>query len=239
MKYIYGPVRSRRLGLSLGVSLIPYKTCTFDCVYCQLGRTTHKTAERKEYVPTTEILGEFTSWLGRNRQQAQQLQYITFAGYGEPTLHPAIGQLIREIKKLTLVPVAVITNSSLLTESAVRLQLAEADLIVPSLDAAAPEVFEKIDRPQTGIRLDRIIDSLVDLRREFKGAIWLEVMLVKGFNDSPTHIRRLKEAVDRIRPDKIQLNSPVRATPDASVTAVDKDTLAEFKKILGDKCEVV
>jgi wyosine [tRNA(Phe)-imidazoG37] synthetase (radical SAM superfamily) len=239
MKYIYGPVRSRRLGLSLGVSLIPYKTCTFDCVYCQLGQTTLKTTERKEYVSTAEILAELKSWLDHNRQQAQQLQYITFAGYGEPTLNPKIGQLIEEIKKLTPAPVAVITNSSLLTDPSVRRQLLGADLIVPSLDAATPELFEKIDRPHADIRLDKIVDSLIDLRGEFKGKIWLEVMLIKGLNDSLAHIHQLKEAADRINPDKIQLNSPVRAKPDSCVTAVDKDKLAEFKKILGDKCEAV
>jgi wyosine [tRNA(Phe)-imidazoG37] synthetase (radical SAM superfamily) len=238
MKYIYGPIRSRRLGLSLGVSLTPYKVCSFDCVYCQLGRTTQKTGSRAEYVNIDEILGEVKSWLSANSAEAKKLDYITFSGAGEPTLNVGIGRLISGIKAAASVPVAVLTNSSHLSDPQVRREISAADLIVPSLDAAAQNVFEKIDKPEKGIEISRIIDGLAALRKEFRGKIWLEVMLIKGINDSPEHIAKLKEAILRIDPDKIQLNSPVRKTMQQDVACVDDGRMEEIAAILGGKTEI-
>jgi len=239
MKYIYGAVRSRRLGWSLGVTLTPYKICSFNCVYCQLGETTEKTRERKEYIMPQEIINELNSWLESNDSEAKNLNYITLSGAGEPTLDIQIGQLIAQIKKITAIPIAVITNASLLNLDLVRQALLGADLIVPSLDAATPEVFAKIDRPEENIKIEDIINGLIELRKEFRGKIWLEVMLVKGINDNLTHIRKLKEIIDKINPDKIHLNSPVRTTAKENILAVDKKKLEKFKEILGDKCEII
>lgn len=238
MKYIYGPVRSRRLGLSLGVSLVKGKACNFSCVYCQLGRTEKLTVERAEYVSPEEILAELKSWLTVNPQEAQKLDFITLSGSGEPTLNSAISEVIRGIKKLSLSKVAVLTNSSLLGNPQVRRQLIEADLIVPSLDAVTPEAFAAVDRPHKSIKIESIIDGLIALRKEFGGRIWLEVLLVAGVNDSPEQIKKLKEAVDRIRPDKVQINSPVRATAE-KIQPVERKKLEGFKRILGDNCEIV
>lgn len=239
MKYIYGPVKSRRLGLSLGITLTPYKICSFNCVYCQLGKTIEKTIERKEYIPVQEIINELKFWLQNYSLEAKNLNYITLSGAGEPILNIKIDQLITQIKKITAIPVAVITNASLLNVVLVRQALLGTDLIVPSLDAATPEVFEKIDRPEENIKIEDIINGLIELRKEFQGKIWLEVMLVKGINDNLAHIRKLKDMIDRIRPEKIHLNSPVRITSEKNILAVDKKKLEKFKEILGDNCEII
>lgn len=239
MKYIYGPVKSRRLGLSLGVSITPYKICSFDCAYCQLGKTTFKTRERKEYVQAKEILDELRFWLENIPLESQKLNYITLSGSGEPTLNANIGILLAEIKKMTTVPLAVITNASLLSDPQVRQAVSSADLIVPSLDAVTLSIFQKIDRPGEDIRVEDIINGLVSLKKEFRGKIWLEVMLVKGFNDDLRHIKKMKEVIDQINPDKIQLNSPVRTTAEPDILPVEKNKLEKIKEILGEKCEII
>jgi wyosine [tRNA(Phe)-imidazoG37] synthetase (radical SAM superfamily) len=237
MKYIYGPVRSRRLGLSLGLSLTPFKVCSFDCVYCQWGGTTRAEAARREYVPLQEILDEFSQWGAQHPDQLRELSFITFSGYGEPTLHSGIADLVQGLRKLSSVPLALITNSSMLVDPRVREAVLGFDLIVPSLDAADQEVFERIDRPYPGIKVQDILSALEALRREFKGKIWLEVMLVKGINDSPAHLEKLAAAIARIGPDKVQLNSPVRATAVEGVCGVDAKTLERMKALIGPKCE--
>lgn len=239
MKYIYGPLRSRRLGFSLGVTLTPYKICTFNCLYCQLGRTINTTSQRREYIPIPEIIKELKLWFTHNPEEARNLNYITLSGCGEPTLNIKIGELIAELKKITPLPVAVITNASLLNEASVREALSGADLIIPSLDAVTPELFTKVDRPKEGINVEGIISGLIALRREFKGKIWLEVMVLKGINDALAHARKLKDIIEQINPDKVQLNSPVRATAEDNIVAADKKRLQRFKEILGDKCEII
>jgi wyosine [tRNA(Phe)-imidazoG37] synthetase (radical SAM superfamily) len=239
MKYIYGPVKSRRIGLSLGVSLTPLKTCSFDCVYCQLGLTTVLVSERCSYLPTEVVIEELKLWLEGNKEQAASLDYITLSGFGEPTLNLELDSFINKIKALTAVPVAVITNSSTIFDPAVRHALARVSLVVPSLDAASDEIFARIDRPHPNIKIQQVVDGLVSLRREFSGKIWLEVMVVKGLNDDLRHIKKLKIAIDKINPDKIQLNSPVRNTACEDVLPVTEKKLKKIKEILGDKCDIV
>lgn len=239
MKYIYGPVNSRRLGLSLGITLTPYKICSFDCIYCQLGQTTEKTAQRQEYILIDEILNELKSWLQNNVWEAKKLNYITLSGSGEPILNIKINQLIAGIKKLTNIPIAIITNSSLLVDTSVRQAVGNVDLIVPSLDAATGEIFDKINQPHSNIKIEGIIEGLVNLKKEFRGKIWLEVMLVKGINDDLRHIKKLKAVIDRINPDKIHLNSPVRLDAKFGILPVPRNKLEKIKEILGDKCEII
>jgi len=238
MQYLYGPVKSRRLGNSLGISLTPYKTCDFDCIYCQLGRTNNLTTERKEYIKVSRIIDELKAWLESKEGLIQGLEYITLSGSGEPTLHSGLGELIAEIKKLTPLKIAVLTNASLLSDAQIRQQLMAADLIVPSLDAVSQSLFSKIDRPHPKISIENVINGLISLRKEFRGKIWLEVMLVKGVNDDIRHIRKLKEVIERINPDRVQLNSPVRTTAEAGVLPVAKSKLKKIKEILGEKAEI-
>jgi wyosine [tRNA(Phe)-imidazoG37] synthetase (radical SAM superfamily) len=238
MKYLYGPVKSRRLGNSLGISLTPYKTCDFDCIYCQLGKTSNLTVERKEYIEVNRIIDEFKTWLESRKDVSQDLAYITLSGSGEPTLNAKFSELIAELRKLTPLKIAVLTNASLLSDQEVRRQLLGADLIVPSLDAVTQILFAKIDRPHPGINIEDVVNGLIALRREFRGKIWLEVMLVKGINDDIRHIRKLKEVIERINPDKVQLNSPVRTTSEEGVFPVAKSKLKKIKAILGEKVEI-
>jgi len=239
MKYIYGPIKSRRLGLSLGLSLSLNKICNLDCIYCQWGRTPVIVSERKEYARVDEIILELKSWLQNNPQEAKELRFVTLSGLGEPTLNTCIGELIDQARKITGASVAVITNSTLLGDPLVRKSILGADLIVPSLDTVDPEVFKRIDRPFAGIKLDEIINGLVALRKEFLGKIWLEVMLVSGINDDIRHIKELHRFIQHINPDKIQLNSPVRSTAEKNVLPVEKVKLEKIKKILGNKAEII
>lgn len=239
MKYLYGPIKSRRLGFSLGLNLTPYKTCSFDCVYCQLGKTSNLTVLRSEYVKISEILDELKEWLSNHQADISALDYITLSGSGEPTLNTKISDLINQLKRFSSTKIAVITNSSLLNDAALRREILGADLIVPSLDAVAQDLLVKVDRPHQDIKVDEIINGLISLRGEFKGKIWVEVMLVKGLNDDMRHIRKLKSVIDRINPDRIQINSPVRTTSDQGVFSVDKSKLKKIKDILGEKAEII
>lgn len=233
--YIYGPVPSRRLGCSLGINVIPFKTCTFDCIYCQLSKTTHKTIERKEYIPTQEILGQLKQALSIEKK----IDYITFSGSGEPTLHSEIGKIIKTIKKITSIPIAVITNSSLLFEKKVRNDLQNADLIVPSLNAGTDEIYKRIDQPHSSLDFEKIITGLKDFRREYKGLIWLEVMLVKGINDDLRHIQRLKTIIREINPDKIQLNTVVRPPNEKFAQPLNLKDLERIRDFFEYKCEII
>ncbi|MDD2703288.1 MAG: radical SAM protein [Candidatus Omnitrophica bacterium] len=239
MKYIYGPLHSRRLGSSLGINLTPFKTCSFDCVYCQLGRTTVKTIERKEYVNTVEILEELKLWLQNNSQDAKSVEYVTLSGAGEPTLNINAGSLIAQIKKITAIPVAVITNSGSLSDPVLRREILSADVIVSTLNTADQAVFEALNRPCEGIKIENVIQGLADLRKEYKGRILLEVMIVKDINDSLEGIRKLSEAVEMINPNAVHLNSPVRVPDDSRVQSADEKRLKKIQNILGDRCEIV
>ena len=232
---IYGPVPSRRLGFSLGIDIIPSKTCSFDCIYCQLGPTTKKTLLRKEYISWHKALSQIKDILSTGLR----IDYITFSGSGEPTLNSALGKLIAEIKKITSTPVAVLTNSSLLSRKSVREALKKADVVIPSLDAATQEVFTNINRPHPSLKAEKIIAGLKTFRQEFKGSIWLEVMLVKNINDSPSHIQKLKEVIEEIKPDKIQLNTVVRPPSEEFALPLSSKELEKIKTVLGENCEII
>jgi wyosine [tRNA(Phe)-imidazoG37] synthetase (radical SAM superfamily) len=202
MGYLFGPVLSRRLGLSMGVDLLKYKTCNLDCVYCELGRTACLTSCRDRFVPGQKVLKEI------ELRRDEPFDYLTFAGSGEPTLSLDLGEVVSQAKKIVDSPVAVITNSTLLSSPSLRKELAAADVVLPSLDAASQEAFYAINRPAAGLFADEMIQGLKDFRREFSGEIWLEVMLVRGINDHEAEsIARAAEAAE---PDRIQLNTVVR-----------------------------
>lgn len=235
MKHLFGPVPSRRLGFSLGVDIIPFKVCSLDCVYCQLGRTTEKTTQRKEYIPITGVIEELKAWI----QKGGKADYITLSGSGEPTLNSCFGELIDEIKKVTNIPVAVITNSTLLTDKQVFKACLKADLVVPSLDAANQEIFEKINRPASNINIEEIIEALHLFKQQFKGKFWLEIFLIESLNTSDEHIAQLKKAAEIIKPDKIQLNTAVRPTADQGIDPMTYEKLKAIADKLGKNAEVV
>ncbi len=234
-KYIFGPVPSRRLGRSLGIDLVPYKTCSFDCVYCQLGRTTAKTLERKAYFPLDEIIGE----VDRKLKENCAFDYITLSGSGEPTLHSRIGELIEAIKKRTGKPLAVITNGSLLWDEDVRSALMPADVVAPSLDAGTQEYFEMVNRPCPDLRLDKVVDGLEAFSRKFKGKMWLEVFLLGGIFDPRSRAKEIAELTRRINPTLIQLNTVARPPCESFAVPVLREVMMELPSYFSGPAEVI
>ncbi|MDD4580695.1 MAG: radical SAM protein, partial [Methanothrix sp.] len=222
MGYLFGPVLSRRLGLSMGVDLLKFKTCNLDCVYCELGRTACLTTCRNRFVPRKEVLKEI------ELRREEPFDHLTFAGSGEPTLSLDLGEVVAYAKKVVDAPIAVITNSTLLSSPAVRKEMAAADVVLPSLDAASESAFSAINRPASGLTAAEMIQGLKDFRSEFSGEIWLEVMLVQGINDHEAEA--IAQAALSTEPDRIQLNTVVRH-PAEPVEALSKEEMERMLEI--------
>lgn len=236
MSTIFGPVPSRRLGLSLGVDLVPAKTCNFDCLYCECGRTTEHTTERRPYVPAETVLSELEAVL---KVQDDRLDYITLSGAGEPTLNSDMGRIIQGIRSLSDAPVALLTNSSLLSRSEVMAEIADLDLIMPSLDSAVPRTFRRIDRPVNTIKLEDILAGLGNLRSATRAQIWLEILFLAGINDTEAELEALVKAVDLIDPHRVQLNTVDRPPPDGRARALSRAELDSLKRYFGPRAEVI
>ncbi len=234
-KYLFGPVPSRRLGLSLGVDIVPLKTCTQNCLYCQLGIDGIVTLERKPFVPIDDVVEELKAKI----ESPLAADYITVSGSGEPTLNSQMGVLIDKIKQITDIPVAVITNGTLLGDPAVRADCSKADVVLPSLDAGDAETFNKINRPHKDINFDGFVEGLCAFRAEYAGQIWLEVFFCEGVNTGPGQIERISELVQRIGADKVHLNTVVRPPADGAAVCVTPEKLASIAAQLGPNAEVV
>jgi wyosine [tRNA(Phe)-imidazoG37] synthetase (radical SAM superfamily) len=234
-KHLYGPVASRRLGLSLGVDIVPLKVCPLDCVYCQLGKTSDKSMERRQYVSADQILTELSSTLGRGLEA----DFITIGGSGEPTLNSNLGRIVEGIKDMTDIPVAVLTNGVLFCSPDVRADCIKADVVLPSLDAGDEQTFRKINRPHEALSLEKLIAGLSAFRDEFPGKIWLEVFLVEGLNTADEQLAQIQQAIVRIRPEKIQLNTAVRPTAESEIKRVEAERLQQIALRLGPTAEVI
>jgi wyosine [tRNA(Phe)-imidazoG37] synthetase (radical SAM superfamily) len=234
-RHVYGPVPSKRLGRSLGVDLVPFKTCTYDCIYCQLGRTTCKTLERKAYVAVEEALAELDASL----RGGSAPDYIGLAGSGEPTLNSRIGEIIDAIKTMTSIPVAVLTNGSLLWMPEVREALMRADLVLPSLDAGDPRGFRTINRPHEAIAFERMVEGLAEFTRDFPGEVWLEVFLLAGVNDWPSSVKNLATLVRRIGPAWVQLNTVSRPPAEPSALAPSLERMRALLSAFPGKVELI
>ncbi len=234
MSYIFGPVPSRRLGLSLGIDLVPIKTCSYNCLYCQVGLTTDRTIDVKPYAPIEEVVEE----LQKTLQQVTP-DTITLSGSGEPTLHSEIDQIIAAINRLTNTRIALLTNGSLLWRKEVRKRILEADIVVPTLSTVFNKTFEAIHKPHGDLSLSRIIDGLIQLRKEYRGRIFLEVFFIAGINDSNDEVAGLKEVIGEISPDRIQLNTVMRPPSDSQALALDRERLEEIRSFFGDKAEII
>ncbi len=234
MTYVFGPVPSRRLGLSLGVDLIPAKTCSYDCLYCQVGRTTQKTVQSKAFVPIHEVLDELTKRLEIITPDA-----ITLSGSGEPTLYSEIDQVIAAIKRITDTKIAILTNGSLFWQEVVRRRVSGADIIMPTLTTAFEETFRTIHRSHPELSVEIIIEGLRRLRQMYNGQILLEVFLLAGINDSEKELEGLREVIETISPDKIQLNTVVRPPADQSAILLDMERLKEIRDFFGERAEII
>ncbi|TAJ43904.1 radical SAM protein [Methanofollis fontis] len=236
-QYLFGPVPSRRLGASLGIDLVPLKTCSYNCIYCECGRTTDLTLERREYVPTAGVIDELRRFLGG----APALDFITCAGSGEPTLHSGIGEIIRFLKhEFPAYRVAVLTNGSLLSDPAVREEIMPADLVIPTLNAVSEEAFRRICRPYPDLTAAGVNAGIRQFAADYSGALWLEVFIVPGINDSDEEIDRIDAEIRAIAPDKVQLNTLDRPGAVPWVTPADDDALDRIAgRITGAPVEIV
>jgi wyosine [tRNA(Phe)-imidazoG37] synthetase (radical SAM superfamily) len=235
MSFLFGPVNSRRLGLSLGVDIIPYKTCTFDCIYCELGRTTDLTLERRPF-QVEAIIREIREYF---QNPPTIPDYVTLAGSGEPTLNTGIGEILKAVKETTPRPAAVLTNGSLLYRPEVRQALALADVVLPSLDAAREETFHRLNRPAPGLNLPMILTGLKTFRQEYAGRIWLEIMLLKGINDQEDDLAALKREIEGIAPDRIQLNTAVRPVAESWAQPLSRSEMEAVAAYLGAGAEII
>ncbi|HSQ76247.1 MAG TPA: radical SAM protein, partial [Bacteroidota bacterium] len=234
-RWLYGPVPSRRLGRSLGIDLVPFKTCSFDCIYCQLGRTTDKTLERKEYVPIGEVLAELERKLG----EEDRPDYISLAGSGEPTLNSGIGSLISGIKNMTDIPVAVLTNGSLLWMSEVQDALMHADLVIPSLDAGDKYLFQYVNRPHEDLSFDQIVDGLVAFTGRFTGEVWLEVLLLAGVTGIRSEAEKIAALAKRVGAARVQLNTASRPPAEDYAFALPAEEMLALKSVFPGRVDII
>lgn len=231
MKCVYGPVPSRRLGRSLGIDPIPSKTCNYQCIYCQLGKTTNFTNKRRNYYPKNKIISEMRKAINQNKNN---FDYITFVGSGEPTLYKDLGDLILKAKDFSNKPICVITNGSLLCEREVRDALMLADIILPSLDAGDEKSFIKINRPHPSIKFNRVLQGFIDFKKNFDGKFWIEIMIMKDINDSKEELMKIKEQIDLIEPDRIDINVPIRPPMEHWVEIPNPTIIVILNEIFSD-----
>ena len=228
-KYLFGPVPSRRLGMSLGVDLVYHKVCSLNCVYCECGKTTDLTLERKEYVPFDKVKLELSNYLNKNPHP----NYITFSGSGEPTLNSRIGDVINFIKQdFPNLQICLLTNGTLFYRKDVRLEIRKADLVIPSLDAATNTIYRKINRPNSSLKLWKLIYGLAKFKQEYLGNYWLEIFIVPGINDSVVEVENIKRAVELIKPDRVQINSLDRPGAVSTITTASDQDLNRILDIL-------
>jgi len=233
MNNVFGPVPSRRLGRSLGVDLVPFKTCTLNCIYCQLGRTNHITDQRAEYVAVADVLRDLKDAL----EKTPDPDYITLSGSGEPTLHSRIDAVIEGIRAITTLPIAVLTNGTLFSDEKVRSACSLADVVLPSLDAWDEETFKIVNRPAAGLTFQGLLEGLTAFRRDFKGQIWLEVFLIGGLTDNSAAVSSIARAASSINPDRIHLNTAVRPTAEGFVQPVSLTDLERYADFFDPRAE--
>lgn len=233
-RYLFGPVPSRRLGRSLGIDLIPLKTCTFNCIFCEVGLTTRLTQIRKEYVPESDILSELREWVA----SGDKADFITLAGSGEPTLHSSFGSIGQKAAALTGTPVALLSNGSLFSLPEVRKDAFTLNLVKVSLSAWNESSFHLINQPHPSITFSSVVNGLKRFRHEFSGTLWLEVMIIKNFNDNEEAMEAIAKFAREISPDRIHLNTPVRPTPRKMAKMVEPARLAGLAQIFTPMADI-
>lgn len=236
-RHVFGPVASRRLGQSLGIDPIPFKTCNWNCVYCQLGRTIPLMNERRDYIPASEIVDQVEEAL--RAHHPGEIDWVTFIGSGEPTLHASLGWMIRQLKALTNIPVAIVTNGSLLYRPDVREELMAADAVLPSLDAGTAALYRTVNRPFPDCTFERLVGGLVEFRRDYPRQLWVELMLVRNLNDTDAALNDIASALSRIGPDEVHLSSPLRPPAEPWVEPSDEEGLRRAAATLGEIAHVI
>ncbi|MBW1861375.1 MAG: radical SAM protein [Deltaproteobacteria bacterium] len=234
-KYLFGPVPSRRFGRSLGVDLNPYKTCSLDCLFCQLGRTTEKKVTRQEYVPTDGVLAELGEWIKRDGRA----DYITLSGSGEPTLHSRFGEVLEFICSKSTIPAVLLTNATMLYLQEVRDAASLANVVKVSLSAWDEASYGWVNRPHPKLRFDQLIQGQKAFRAQFKGQLWMEVFLVGGINSIPADVRKIAALAEEIAPDRIQLNTVIRPPAEDFATALSRERMEALTHLFHPTAEVI
>lgn len=236
-KYLFGPVPSRRLGVSAGIDLVPYKTCSLNCLYCECGTTTKLTLKRKEYIPTEKVIKELNHFL----QSAPEIDYLTFSGSGEPTLHNHLGKIVNYLKEnYSHYNIALLTNGTLFYKyDSLYNEVKNIDLIIPSLDAVSENIFKKINRGINNLKSEEIISGLIKLRKEYHGEIWLEIFVIPGINDTKKEINNFNTIIKKIKPEKVQLNSLDRPGTEKNIKKPDFSNMKVFADSLDTKTEII
>ena len=235
-RYLFGPVPSRRLGYSLGLDLVPAKTCSLDCIFCQVGRTTTGlTLDRREYVPVGEVVSEFDSWL----KGGGTADHVTLAGSGEPTLHSSFGLILDAVHERCNIETVILSNGSLFYLPAVRRDAVKSDIVKVSLSAWDQASFERINRPQDSLRFETVLEGLVTFGREYKGELWVEVFVVRGINDTVVAMQNIAQRVEQIGPAHVHLNTVVRPPADGAAGAVSRKLLDDFARLFHPCAEVI
>ena len=234
-KYLFGPVPSRRFGWSLGVDLTPYKSCSLDCVFCQLGRTTNKTVSRKEYVPTDDVISEIDDWLNAEGSA----DFITLSGSGEPTLHLHFGKILDYIRSNSNIPAVLLTNGTLLYLKEVRDAALSANIVKISLSAWDQSSYDWVNRPHKQLEFSRLLEGYKDFRKQFHGELWMEVFLVWGINSIPSDVRKIATLAREIKPDRIHLNTAVRPPAEEFAEAVSIERLSSLQHFFNPEAEVI
>ncbi len=232
---LYGPVPSRRLGRSLGIDLVPFKICTFDCIYCQLGPTTKLTTRRQPYIPAAKVTAELARWL----EEDGEADYLTLSGSGEPTLNSEITQVIDFAQQQSEIPIALLTNGSLLHDEELRREVQHLDLLIPSLDAGTQEGLQAVNRPAAELNIEQIIAGIAQAREASAGEMWLEVMLVAGVNDTEAELQAIRKGIDIIKPARVQINTVIRPPTESYAKALSPHQLQIAREALGPLAEIV
>jgi len=230
-KYVFGPVPSRRLGMSLGVNNIPAKHCTYSCVYCQLGRTMRLGVERREFYPPDEVANEVIESV---RNLSSPIDYVTFVPDGEPTLDINLGNIVEKIKEKIEVPVAVLTNASLIFRDDVRSDLSLFDLVSLKVDSALPEVWSAVNRPHPRLSLDEVLEGIMAFARSYRGILITETMLVSGLNTSEHSIRETAKFISRVNPFKAYISIPIRPPAEAWVNLPSEDLIVSAYSLFAE-----
>ncbi len=236
-RFVYGPLRSRRLGVSLGVSTVPRKVCSFNCIYCEVAKTTTLTVKRAEYVPAGAVIAEIKDFL--SNYSGPTLDYITFSGFGEPTLNSELGFMIAQVKEICTIPVAVLSNGSLIARKDVQNDLLQADVVKMTLNATHEKAFKRINQQEKSIQPEEVVKGLVEFRRLFRGELWIEIMLVRGINDNIENYLGLNRALKKIKANKVHLNTVVRRPSFANAIALSYEELARAQAIINNGAEII
>ncbi len=234
-RYLFGPVPSRRFGRSLGVDLSRPKTCSLDCIFCQLGRTGSSSVERKEYVPTDAVIAELKDWLKTDGRA----DYITLSGSGEPTLHSRFGEVLAFIRENSKIPALLLTNGTMLYLPEVREAASHATIVKASLSAWDDASYRRVNRPHPALRFAMLTAGEKAFRAEYTGKLFLEVFLIKGINAAAEEVRKIAALAKEIAPDRVQLNTAVRPPAEDFAIPLTKEEMEGFCDLFDPRAEII